>query len=156
MRRTDGSRRPGRGRRAFTLAEVLVAAVLVALGVIALVASLGYESETVQRGEDMTVGIFLAEEIRDMALQMPFASVLDLDDTAFNPAVLSTGDPQAETKYAQTIAVVPVSGDDLAVEVEPDDADAARLAVTVLAHGKPVTTQVYYIFDMAGTVFSDD
>ncbi|HUU93520.1 MAG TPA: prepilin-type N-terminal cleavage/methylation domain-containing protein [Phycisphaerae bacterium] len=137
----------------FTLAEVLVCTVLLALAFVALVAAYGYQSVVIQRGEEITYGTFLADEIRDMALRMDLADVLNLDGTTYSPAMLSTGTQQAQTQYTQQIAITPVVANDLSTQVAPAQANAARVAVTVTAYGKPIVVQSYYVFDLAGVPF---
>lgn len=153
MQRADPISRNSRIARGFTLIEVLVCAVLLVLGFLALVAAYGYESVVIQRGEDITYGTFLADEIRDMALRMELDDVLDLDGTTFDPAVLSTGESGTQGQYAQQIAVTPVMAADLNTQVAQSQADAARVTVAILAHGNPVVAQTYYVFDLAGVPF---
>ena len=140
----------------FTLAEVLVATVLLALACAALIAAFGYESTVIQRGEEATVATYMAEEIRDMALQMDLEDVFGLDGTVFEPAVLSTGESQDDDRYAQAISVIPVRAADLGLQVQADQADAARMVVTVTARGTPVLTQLYYILDLEGVPYAAD
>ncbi len=135
--------------KAFTLAEVLVCCVLVILGFVALVTAFGHESVVTQRGEDITRATFLADEIRDKALQMDFADVLAMDGTTNNPAILSTGSSENLTEWSQKIVVTPVSSSDLNQEVEAAGAQAARLTVEIFAKGNPVLTQTYYILDVS-------
>lgn len=155
MKRQSASLQQGRGRRGFTLAEVIVSAVLLAIGFTALVASFGHESVVTQRGEDITLGTFLAEEIRDKAFQTAFDDVLDLDGTTYSPASLSTGVSEDLSNWSQRISVTPVSSSDLNEEVEAAEAQVARLTVEVFAKGNPVLTQTYYIFDFAGVPFTE-
>jgi len=143
-------RRPG-----FTLAEVLVCALLLALGFVALVAAFGHEGLCTQRAEDVTLATFLADEIRDMALQMNFAQVFGLGAQPFNPAVLSTGDPAGLTGWAQHVTVCPVSATNLNQQVAQGVADAARVTVEVRRNSKPVIAQTYYIFKMDAVPFTD-
>jgi hypothetical protein len=143
-------RRPG-----FTLAEVLVCALLLALGFVALVAAFGHEGLCTQRAEDVTLATFLADEIRDMALQMNFAQVFGLGAQPFNPAVLSTGDPAGLTGWAQHVTVRPVSATNLNQQVAQGVADAAQLTVEVRRNSKPVIAQTYYIFKMDAVPFTD-
>ena len=151
-------RRPG-----FTLAEVLVCALLLALGFVALVAAFGHEGLCTQRAEDVTLATFLADEIRDMALQMNFAEVFNLGAQPFNPAVLSTGDPAGLTGWTQHVTVFPVSATNLNLEVGQDDADAARVTVEVrrnifingVIQSVPVIAQTYYIFNMVDVHSAD-
>ncbi|MBL7132547.1 MAG: hypothetical protein ISS78_00480 [Phycisphaerae bacterium] len=140
----------------FTLVEVLFASVLVVLGFVALMAAFGYEAVAIQRGEDTTYGTFLANEIHDMALRMEFSSTFQLDDQTYSPALLSTGQPQDRTQYAQEITVTPVDARDLGRVVPVAGAEAACLTVTITAYEKPVVTQTYYLFSLAGVPFSDD
>jgi hypothetical protein len=140
----------GNRRKAFTLAEVLVCCVLVVLGFVALVTAFGHESVVTQRGEDITLATYLADEIRDKALRMNFSEVLAMDGTTNNPAILSTGSSNNLTGWAQKITVTPVSSSDLNQEVEAAGAQAARLTVEIFAKGNPVLTQTYYILDVSG------
>jgi prepilin-type N-terminal cleavage/methylation domain-containing protein len=142
-------------RRGFTLAEVLVCALLLALGFVALVAAFGHEGLCTQRGEDVTLATFMADEIRDMALQMNFAEVFNLGAQPFNPAVLSTGDPAGLTGWTQHVTVRPVSATSLNQQVAQGVADAAQLTVEVRRNSKPVIAQTYYIFKMDGVPFTD-
>ena len=146
---------PNGRRRGFTLAEVLVCALLLALGFVALVAAFGHEGLCAQRGEDVTLATFLADEIRDMALQMNFTQVFSLGAQPFNPAVLSTGDPAGLTGWAQHVTVRPVSATDLNQQMAQGVADAAQLTVEVRRNSKPVIAQTYYIFKMDGVPFTD-
>ncbi|HUU93523.1 MAG TPA: hypothetical protein VM238_20215 [Phycisphaerae bacterium] len=139
----------------FTLAEVLVAAVLMGLAIIALVAAFGYNSVVTQRGEDVTVGTFLAEEIHGMAFQMSLEETLGMDGTTFSPAVLSTGVPYDSGAWSQYVLVAPVSITDLNATVAPETAKAARITVEVRLRGTPVVTQTSYRFDMEGVPFTD-
>lgn len=146
---------PKRSRRAagFTLAEVLICTVLLALAFVALVAAYGYDSVVIQRGEEITYGTFLADEIRDMALRMQLQDVLDLDGVTYSPAILSTSAQQDQTQYTQQIAVTPVKASDLNTQVAEAQADAARVTVTVSAYGKPILSQNYYVLDLSTVPF---
>lgn len=155
MKRVARVNSPNGRRRGFTLAEVLVCGLLLALGFVALVAAFGHEGLCTQRGEDVTLATFMADEIRDMALQMNFAQVFSLGAQPFNPAVLSTGDPAGLTGWAQHVTVLPVSATDLNQQVAQGDADAAQLTVEVRRNSEPVIAQTYYIFNMDGVFYSD-
>ncbi len=143
-------RRRGRG---FTLAEVLIASVVLSLVFVALLAAFGHESLVVQRGEEITVATFLVEEIRDMALQLDFENVFSLDGVTYSPAVLSTGESQSKVQYAQSVEVTPLENSDLETPVSEQDADAALLEVTVTVRDEPVLTQCFHIFDMSGVQY---
>jgi prepilin-type N-terminal cleavage/methylation domain-containing protein len=144
------------GRRGgFTLVEVLVCAILLGIGFLALVAAFGQDSVSTQRGEDVTMATFLADEIRDLALQMSFADVLAMDDTTRSPTVLSTGETAARAGWVQHILVDPVSATNLNQPVGAGAAGAARITVEVRSNSKPVLAQTYYVFKMDGVPFTD-
>jgi prepilin-type N-terminal cleavage/methylation domain-containing protein len=145
-----------RCRRAFTLIEVLVCAALMVIAFLALVAAFGHDSVVTQRGEDVTVATLLADEIRNMALQMAFADVLSLDGATYNPAILSTGTTQGSTHWSQRVLVTLVSGTDFNNTNPPVGAPrAARVTVEVRSYGKPVVTQTYYVLEMTGVPYTD-
>jgi len=139
----------------FTLVEVLVCSVLLVIGFLALVGAYGHESVVTQRSEDVTVAAFMADEVRDMTLQMTFGDVLNLNGAAFSPARLSTGAAQDLAWWSQHITVAPLSGTDLNKVVSDGSAKAARVTVEVKSHGTPVVTQTYYVFKMDGVPFTD-
>jgi prepilin-type N-terminal cleavage/methylation domain-containing protein len=142
----DGRR--GACRRGFTLAEVLVASTLLVIGFVALVAAFGRDSEVTQHSADVTTATFLADEIHSMALQAPFAGLSSLGGL-HNPAVLSDGTTQGQTKWAQFVTVTNVDESDLGY-APSGPVKAVRLTVDVRALGESVLTQTYYIFDMTG------
>ncbi|MCX5683820.1 MAG: prepilin-type N-terminal cleavage/methylation domain-containing protein [Planctomycetota bacterium] len=143
-----------RGRHSgFTLAEVLICSVLI--GFMALVSAFGTESVSVQRGEDATVATFLADEIRDMALQMPFTDVLALNGTTYSPVILSTGQTDQRTNWSQVVAVTPVLATNLNQVMAAGASTAARMTVDVRANGRSVLQQTYYIFKLDAVPFTD-
>lgn len=139
-------------RRGFTLAEILICAVLMGLSFIALVAAYGHDSVVTQRSEDITRATFLADEIRDMALQMDFTGVLALNNSSCSPAILSTGDTQGQSQWAQYLTVTRISESDL--NTTSSAGKAARLTVEVRSNGKRVIQQTYYIYDMTGVPYN--
>ena len=117
-------------------------------------AAYGYDSTAAQRDEEITVASFLADEIRDKALQMDFASVLALNGVSYNPAILSTGQSQGQTQWAQYLTVTPVAQADLNTTVGSAGAQAARLTVEVRSRNVKVIAQTYYIFKMDSVPFT--
>ncbi len=155
MTMTHATTRRRRSRGGFTLAEVLVSALLLGLGFLAIVAAYGYDSTATQSDQDITTATFLADEMRDKALQMTFANVLTLNGVTYNPAILSTGEVQNQTQWSQYLTVSPVAQGDLNTVVGTAGAQAARLTVEVRSNGTKVIAQTYYIFKMDTVPFTD-
>ena len=59
-------------RRGFSLVESALAIVIVGIGIVAVVASLGAASRINGAGRNLTRGVFLAQEIREWTLRLPF------------------------------------------------------------------------------------
>jgi len=146
-------------RRGFTLVEAMICSVLLVIGFVALVAAFGHDSVVAQRGESVMRATYLADEIRDMALQMSFNNVLNPNGAVYDPAVLSTGSSDNNltdlTDWSQHLTVTPVSISDLNDTVPAAGAQAARLTVEVRDRGTPAVTQTYYLFEMQGVPFTD-
>jgi Tfp pilus assembly protein PilV len=141
------------GRGGFTLAEVLICSVIILLGFMAMMAAFGTASVSVQRGEDATVATFLADAVRDWALQRPFDDVL-ANNVPF-PGIMSTG-------WSVVVVVTPKLATDLTsdVAVDVDVATAARMTVDVRVNNacnikRSVVKQAYYIFKLDPGTFMD-
>jgi type II secretory pathway pseudopilin PulG len=145
-----------RGRRpGFTLAEVLICAMLLAIGFIALLAAYGQETGTVARSEEMTLAVSLADEIRDAALGMTFAQVRALDGADYTPAHLSTGASNDLADWEQVIRVTSVQLKDLTRTDASGNPKAVQLTVTVKTRQKTVLVQSYYFFDPSAVIYTD-
>jgi len=155
MNRAIEHRRPRSCRSGFTLAEIIVCCVLLALGFVGILAAYGNDTVASQRSEDVTYAGFLADEIRTMAQQMTFANVLALGGAPYSPAILSTGVAQDVSTWSQTVVVTPVTAADLNTQVAPASATVARLTVTVKKSARTAIVQTYYIFKMDAVPFTD-
>lgn len=61
-----------RGLGGFTLIEIVVATVLIGLALVAMMASAGSNTRVNDAGTKLTQGTFLAQEIREWSLSLPF------------------------------------------------------------------------------------
>ncbi|RPI64127.1 MAG: type II secretion system protein [Planctomycetaceae bacterium] len=91
------SKRPSAGRRlrgceGFTLIEVAIATVIIGLGVTALLTSIGAGTRANKGGQKLTQATFLAQEIREWTLRLPFKDTDAAD--ASNPPGSDGYDPQ--------------------------------------------------------------
>jgi len=139
---------------AFTLVEVLICCTLIAVAFTALTMAFGQDSRAAQLSDQITTASFLADEVRDAALQMTFANVLALNGTTLNPAQLSTGVNYSPTWWTQTIVVTPVDEADLNRVVGVGSAKACRITVAVKARGSPIVTQTYYMMDQSAVPYT--
>lgn len=81
-----------RGLGGFTLIEIVVATVLVGLALVAMMASVGSNTRVNDAGTKLTQGTFLAQEIREWTLSLPFCDQ-DAGDLG-NPPGSDGSDPQ--------------------------------------------------------------
>ena len=68
--RRNARRRGGFG---FTLIEASIAIMVVGLGIVAMLHAMGAGTRINQEGRDITSAVFLAQEIREWTLQLPFS-----------------------------------------------------------------------------------
>ena len=90
----DGVRspRPPAGRRAFTLIEVAVATAIIGLGVVALLVAVASGTRTNDAGKRLTQALYLAQEIREWTIRLPFSDPDPGDQN--NPPGPDGTDPQ--------------------------------------------------------------
>lgn len=82
----------GRARDGFTLIEVAIATAIIGIGVAALMACLAAGTRTNRAGQQLAQAVFLAQEIREWSLKLPFSDT-DPDDLG-NPPGQDGWDPQ--------------------------------------------------------------
>ncbi|MFP4355768.1 MAG: prepilin-type N-terminal cleavage/methylation domain-containing protein [Phycisphaerae bacterium] len=69
----------------FSLVEVLMAVVLIAIGVTGLLSAMAAGTQTNAAGRDLATGSFLAQEIREYTLTLPFYDPQGEDSTTIGP-----------------------------------------------------------------------
>jgi len=79
-------------RGGFSLVEVAVATVIVGVGVTALMTALAAGTRTNRAGQELTQAVFLAQEIREWTLNLPFSDPDPAD--ASNPPGPDSTSPQ--------------------------------------------------------------
>jgi len=90
IRRRAGG--PGAGRRGFTLVEVAVATAIVGIGVAAIMVAAASTTHVNDAGRKLTQAVFIAQELREWTLKLPFSDQ-DPGD-AGNPPGPDGSDPQ--------------------------------------------------------------
>ncbi len=79
----NAPRRALRHQAGFTIIEVAIATAVVGIGVVALLHAMGAGTRVNHHGQNMTHAVFLAQEVREWTLQLPFS---DQDENAIgNP-----------------------------------------------------------------------
>ncbi len=78
-------------RKGFTLIEVLIATALIGLGVTALLVAAQSGTQVNMAGRDITQATYLAQEVREWTLKLPFSDPDDAD--AGNPPGPDGSDP---------------------------------------------------------------
>jgi prepilin-type N-terminal cleavage/methylation domain-containing protein len=154
--------RRGWSRRGFSLIEVLVASTIVGVGVTAAMVAMQAGTEVNAAGRDLTQAVFLAQEVREWTLLLPFRDPDPAD--AGNPPGSDGADPQVFVDdlddlmgvtyspprdaggaamsgmdaWSQQISLDWKDPDDLTATVAPGASDIIRVNVTILYAGRPV------------------
>jgi prepilin-type N-terminal cleavage/methylation domain-containing protein len=155
---------PGRRRAGFSLVEVAVATAILGIGMVALLTCVGSGTRTNDAGRKATLGTFLAQEIREWTLRLPFTDpdpgdannppgpdgsdpqvfVDDLDDlmdVTYSPPRDGTGAAIANmTEWSQTITLTWRDPANLTSTVSAATSDVIHVGVAVRCGGEPVLT----------------
>lgn len=162
-----------RGRAGFTLIEAMIATVVIGLGVLALIHSLGAGTRVNSVSRDMTQAVFLAQEIRELTLQLPFSDpdeadmgnppgpdgadpatfVDDLDDlmnTTYNPPVMASGSGTMQTisgmtGWSQVVDLEWKDPDRLTLTVPDGSSDVINVTATIQKDGRDVLSTSWLV-----------
>lgn len=161
-------RNPSR-REAFTLTEVAVATAIIGLAVTALLVTVGSGTRTNDAGRQLTLAVYLAQEIREWTVKLPFRDpdpgdqgkppgpdgsspqvfVDDLDDlinVTYCPPRDGTGQPIAALpNWAQTISLTWVDPNDLSAAVTAGQSNVIRVQVDVACTFETVFTTSWLV-----------
>ena len=154
--------KPGRST-GFTLAEVLMAALVMGVGLTAIMGALRSGTQVNTYATDVSQAVFLAQELRECTAHLSFsdpdseqqdnppgldeASISladDLDDynhQAFSPPVSSIGDSLTDmSRWSQAIDITWKDDNDIATNVSDGASDTAYVKVTIRHDGQVVLT----------------
>jgi len=155
---------PRSARGGFTLIEVAVATAIVGVGVTALMTSLAANTRTNRAGQSLTRAVFLAQEIREWTVKLPFSDpdpgdvgnppgpdgsnpqtfVDDLDDlmdVTYSPPRDGLGNAITYMpEWSQTISLTWRDPDSLTTVVSPGTSDLVYVKVEISHQGQTVLT----------------
>ena len=151
-------------RGGFTLIEAAVATVVVGIGVTVLLISVNANTRANSAGKHLTEAVFLAQEIREWTLRLPFSDtdegdmhnppgpdgmdpqdfVDDLDDlldVTYSPPRDGQGYPLADmVNWSEAIQLTWRDPDNLIQEVPPGASDVIHVEVELSNRSGPVLT----------------
>jgi type II secretory pathway pseudopilin PulG len=162
--RTSRSARGG-----FSLIEAVVAIAVVGFGVASLMVAMASGTQVNARSEEITQATFLAQQIREWTMTIPFYDqdegdkdnppgpdgtdpqtfVDDLDDlmgVTYSPPRDGEGDPLSDMDgWSQTIEISPRRPDDIRSEVQSGWSTVLYVEVTIRRDGREVLRTGWYV-----------
>jgi prepilin-type N-terminal cleavage/methylation domain-containing protein len=128
-----------RSRRGFTLIESAIVTVIIGVGAVAMLELLATGTASNVSGAEVTTGVSLAKQIRELTLQSTFDDTITLNGASYDPPFDAGNNPITKLAgWKQTIKVQPVSPDKLTQELASTEPDAARVTVVVSRNGRRV------------------
>ena len=144
MQHIRRSRRPG----GFSLIEVALASAIIGIGILALVASLGAASRINGAGRDLTRAIFLADEIREWTVQLPFtdpnngpslSSLYNASGVTYSPPKDGSGQSiTGMTGWSQKLTLTWRDPNSFTHTVSPGTSSVINVAASIRLQGKEV------------------
>jgi prepilin-type N-terminal cleavage/methylation domain-containing protein len=130
-------RSPRRQRRGFTLIEASMTTVIVGIGVLALMELLASGTVSNIRGTEMTTGVNLAKNIRELALQKTFAELPAMNNVSRKPPIDSRGEELTDmSEWQQQIKVESVDDSLLTTPLPAATPQAQRNTATINRNGR--------------------
>ena len=134
-------------RRGFTLIEASMTTVIVGIGVLALMELLASGTVSNVRGTEMTTGVNLAKNIRELALQKTFAELPALHNTTNKPPIDSRGVALADMpEWEQVVKVEAVDPSLLTTPLPAASPHALRVTATINRNGRKVCDLQWFSF----------
>ncbi|MBS3735015.1 MAG: prepilin-type N-terminal cleavage/methylation domain-containing protein [Phycisphaerae bacterium] len=165
-------------QRGFTLIEIAIAVAIVGVGVVALMMAAGSTTRVNSTSRKMTHAVYLAGEIREWTLALPFSDqdegdmdnppgpdgsdpenfVDDLDDLLGEGSGITYSPPRDAqgqaiydmTDWSQTLTLTWLNPDDLSETVADGSSDMVRVEVTVAHNGRDVLSTAWIVARRSG------
>jgi len=168
-RSARGARAPAARRHGMTLIEVAVATAIIAIGVTAVMVASTSTTGATDAGRKLTQAIFLAQEIREWTLKLPFSDPDDGDrgnppgpDGSSPQVLVDDLDDLMDVTYSpprdgQGVAICDMAGwsqkititwrtpEDLTQTVTPGSTDVVNVQVEVAYKGRSILTTSWLV-----------
>lgn len=123
----------------FTLIEVTLAIIIVGLAIVALMMLFTNGTEVNLFGNDLSNGVFLADQMRSFTDEMNFDQLVANGTQSFASAVDAQGTPIiGMEQYRQDLTVRTVNPADMSTYIGPDP-EAAVISAAISRHGQFIT-----------------
>src|SRR5258707_6135636 len=164
-------KRPGHPiRRGFSLMETALATIIVGVGIMGIVELLANGTDTNRQSTDLTTGVNLAKNVRELSLKLAFLDpntptvwgldggesannpagfndIHDLDGRTYSPPIDSRGQTiWTMDGWSQSIVVHTWYPNSISTDVPNGTDSAVRVTVTVTHQGNFVTNLTWYTF----------
>jgi len=131
------------GVSGFTLAEVMLAMVIIGVAIVALMMLFCAGTKVNDYGNDLSTSVFLAEQLRSMTDQEDFNNLMNYDGNTYNGVDASGSPVTGLNRFQQSLTVQPISPADMTVYIGPDP-EAAILTAAVSC-GETEVTRVSWL-----------
>ena len=129
-------------KNAFSLIEVLIAIVLVAIAIVSLVAANSSFTKASGAGADLSTAEFLIEQIRERTTLVDYDDLLnDFDDENYSPPINSNGEVLNDfAAFSQRVTVENVSASNFENVVTDHSSDFIRVTVRVFLNSNEISS----------------
>jgi type II secretory pathway pseudopilin PulG len=136
-----------RGRKGFTLIEAALTTIIVCVGTVAILQLLASGTVNNIDAAELTTGINVAKNVREVAVQKSFAQVRAMNNTSHQPPWDSRSQPISDLPdWKQSVTVQSVNPDNLTKNITDAAPDSVRVSVSVTHNGKHVCDVYWYSF----------
>jgi Tfp pilus assembly protein PilV len=133
-------------RRGFTLMEAAIVTVIVGVGTVAMIQLLAAGSVANSQSHELTTGMNLANNVREMTQTMDFDDVLALNNTTYNPAVDAMQQPVTSLSgWTQQVSATRVIENAVANTTTATDSNIARVTVVTRHNNKQVSDLSWFV-----------
>ena len=138
-------RRVRNARRGFTLIEAALTMTIIGVGVLSMLQLIAAGTSANVDGSELTTGINLSRNVRELTLKKTFGELLPLNGQTFNPPIDSRQEPiPGFEDWTQRLEVRSVATAMLTTNTVDPDPDVVRLTATVTHNGKQVSSLSWY------------